>query len=234
MPRKTPVKKREKEIGLRLRQARLDYGLTTAGLSVKVGIDSNRLASYEHGRNPVPFFVANKICESLRVNLRWIATGESPIKLFMAVSPFIIEQIPKKLLFSEVFDGLLSSFFLAELTGIASQHHCDIEDIDSLSEFQFLDLVGESIRSNAIQFFNRKLPSMILSIVPDLPPDLLSNFYLEVQKMCFLFKKKHKKQFEKFDPDAYRLKIVNEERVRAAKLVNHFLSQIENNSGRLT
>ncbi len=108
MARKNPVPFREIHIGARLREARESTGLSRVEMAKRLGIDSASLANYEHGRVPTPYRVASQVAASANVNQRWLALGKSPREPFFLVPESFDEGVPKRLLFSFVYDRTLS------------------------------------------------------------------------------------------------------------------------------
>jgi hypothetical protein len=65
------------------------------------------LASYEHGYNPVPYWVAAKISAETNICQRWLATGKAPMKPYLAVDQAFDDMVPRSLPFSSVYDSIL-------------------------------------------------------------------------------------------------------------------------------
>ena len=89
MARQYLIPENERRIGERLRQFRSEYtGLSVVQFASRIGIDSNRLATYEHGRSRLPFQVGQRACATFNISQRWLVDGEEP--------PFGEISIPKE------------------------------------------------------------------------------------------------------------------------------------------
>jgi transcriptional regulator with XRE-family HTH domain len=113
MSRKNPLPIREVEICRRLREFRLGTKLSQVAFAKEVGLDSARLASYEHGRAPLRIEVFLAVHQKYFLNPVWLATGEehqaydAPIVdwgRIMAIA------IPRRWLFTEAYDRALERF----------------------------------------------------------------------------------------------------------------------------
>lgn len=99
------LSQRELEICQRLKAFRLGKLISRSAFAVAIGIGSERLASYESGRAPLPFKIFRAIQREFHLNPNWLATGGDylpdggPAK--MSELP---EHVPERALFSEVFD----------------------------------------------------------------------------------------------------------------------------------
>ena len=81
MPRKNPIPEGELQICRRIRNFRTsELGMSQAAAARKLGIDSTRLAAYEHGRVPIRFGFADRFCKKFNLSQLWLAEGkERPI-----------------------------------------------------------------------------------------------------------------------------------------------------------
>ena len=111
MPRLTPVPERERQIGRRLREFRLSTKLSQVAVGQLLGIDANRLSSYEHGRVPIPYAVATAFCREFGVNPAWLASGAQPMHSYAMISHRLADEIAERARFSEVFDSVLAPSF---------------------------------------------------------------------------------------------------------------------------
>lgn len=104
VPRRNPVPEREKAIGRRLREARERHGLHRTALAVRLGIGTERLASYESGRAPVPWVVGERFCDALFVGQTWLVTGNGGWDHYV---PMRFDPPPNlRTLFSDFYDSL--------------------------------------------------------------------------------------------------------------------------------
>jgi len=105
MPRKNPLPQRESEICKRLRQFRLDTGLSRVAFACRAGIDSSALVRCEFGRVAVTFGVFTAISRKYCLNPKWLAIGEGPPSLERSVDfASAFPSISPRDLFSRVFD----------------------------------------------------------------------------------------------------------------------------------
>lgn len=142
VPRKTPIATREKEIGARLRAARVGSGIHLAAFARKIRVNVGTLASYEHGRNPVPYLIAAKIAEITNTCERWLATGKLPKQPFFGVKERVEKELfpelfPDRKLFSEIYDIVLSDEFEIRFERVAKRKECTI------AELTYLDFPGK-------------------------------------------------------------------------------------------
>ena len=106
VPRKTPLPSRELEICTRLQQARKALKVSRVAFAETTGIDSSRLSTYEHGRAPLRYGDAKRICSTFGVGLAWLATGEGdPTSVSELEDP--LNGSADRMLFSDVFDDHL-------------------------------------------------------------------------------------------------------------------------------
>lgn len=109
MPRKNPVLEREKAIGRRLRELREKHLAKRTALALRLGISSDRLASYEFGRVPLPWGIGSRICELFNVSQAWLLTGEAPARSMYLQPPEELKaSASSRSLFSEVCQKFLT------------------------------------------------------------------------------------------------------------------------------
>ena len=112
MPRKNPLPKRELEICRRLRAFRLSTKLSQTAFASQIGVDSTRLASYEHGRAPLPFEVYKAVNQKYSLNPMWLATGDGPPSAHWGI-PYGLgpqeTEISARAKFSEAYDLYLAA-----------------------------------------------------------------------------------------------------------------------------
>ena len=129
MPRKNPVPERELAICRRLRDFREKTKLSQVAFAQEVELDSGRLASYEHGRVPLRYWVARKICYRFNICQRWLATGvEPPVRYYVAVHGYVEDEIPKHALFSEIYDERLAPHVEDRLKDVSSVSGVSLRD----------------------------------------------------------------------------------------------------------
>ena len=108
MSRKNPLPAREVEICRRLREFRLRTKLSQVAFAKEVGLDSSRLASYEHGRAPVKYDLARWLSVAFKVNLELLATGDGPLIDLRPIGDVAFVEANPDGRFSEVFDLYLA------------------------------------------------------------------------------------------------------------------------------
>lgn len=64
----------------RLKQIRLDAGLTQEELSSKIGLSRNFIAQMETGKKKPSDRTIKDICRELNINEKWLRTGKGEIK----------------------------------------------------------------------------------------------------------------------------------------------------------
>lgn len=110
MPRKNPVPDEETAICRRLHQFRRDVTLLSrAAFAKKLGEDVNRIASYEHGRVPLRFGLADKIGKAFNLNQVWLAEGKLSPTPYLTLDPDFVDKLPKNEYFSKVYQNYLRS-----------------------------------------------------------------------------------------------------------------------------
>src|SRR5258706_9081011 len=109
MPRKHPVPEREREIGRRLLEARKKTGMSRVEFAKVLGIGESRLASYELGRVPLPYWAGAAFCRHAKVNQRRLATGQLPTQPTFIFPREVETGIERKDLFSEIYNTKLKA-----------------------------------------------------------------------------------------------------------------------------
>ena len=70
----------------RLREAREFLGLSQPAFAAQIDISRERLANYETSRTPLPCDLALRICSQFIIGERWLATGEGPMRQYLAMN----------------------------------------------------------------------------------------------------------------------------------------------------
>lgn len=133
VPRKTPLSPIELEIGRRIRDARIASGFSGVELARRLGIGANRLSSYENGQNPVPYWIADKIADETDHCQRWLFDGSLPKTPHLHVDAALINALPKRALFSEVYSALLRKHvdeFMRDVSKVSSRPIEELEGND--------------------------------------------------------------------------------------------------------
>lgn len=71
-------------------------------LALRLSIGAERLASYESGRAALPWTIGFQLCDTLNVNVAWLATGEGAFDAFVA--PAFNAQPPPRVRFLEGYE----------------------------------------------------------------------------------------------------------------------------------
>jgi transcriptional regulator with XRE-family HTH domain len=75
-PQREPLPERERQICERLREMREELGHTQNEFATQVGINRQRLASYEEKRAPLRYDLALRFCRQFIISEEWLATGK--------------------------------------------------------------------------------------------------------------------------------------------------------------
>lgn len=75
-----PLAESEIEIGRRLRQWRKQTMIQRTKMAQAIGIGSERLASYEAGRAPLPFQIFVALASRFGVSADWLGSGLAPME----------------------------------------------------------------------------------------------------------------------------------------------------------
>jgi transcriptional regulator with XRE-family HTH domain len=101
----------EVQIGRRLAQAREIRLISQTALAISAGIGRERLVKYEAGLVPLPFWPGYYLCEKLRINEGWLATGRGPREPFIRVPSDAIgalfDKIPRRASFSQIYRTMI-------------------------------------------------------------------------------------------------------------------------------
>jgi hypothetical protein len=103
-----------------------------ATLARDIGIHPDRLAGYEHGRNPVPYWVADRISSATYVCQRWLYCGKLPMLPTIPVDKVVASIVPKSARFSAVYEALLSEEIdrrIADFARIAGTREEEVEAV---------------------------------------------------------------------------------------------------------
>jgi transcriptional regulator with XRE-family HTH domain len=71
-----------KEIGKRLRAFRESLSISRSAFAIALQIGTERLATYEAGRSPLPYFVFKRAAEKFNLNPFWLVSGDGISTLF--------------------------------------------------------------------------------------------------------------------------------------------------------
>lgn len=105
---------REQQICARLRQVRQDHRFKQAEFADILGVPVFRLKSYEYARAPVKYGLAKRLTETMGVDPDWLATGTGEKYSRVTIAREIDFWIPPRMLFSFVYDRLLSDILQSE------------------------------------------------------------------------------------------------------------------------
>lgn len=112
MPSKLPP--RELAIGRRLREFRESSFVERTAMARAVGIQADRLVSYEIGRAPLKWGIFLKIWAWFALHPRWLATGKGFKQLEFRGFENLIKDIDPRALFSEAYDSRIAEILSKE------------------------------------------------------------------------------------------------------------------------
>ena len=107
-----PLPDRELQICRRLRQVRELLRLAQEEFAAEVGINRQRLASYEEGRAALRFDLALRICRQFIISEKWLATGKGDMRLVMDLTGEGL-HVPADSSFGKAYDGYLAQRYEA-------------------------------------------------------------------------------------------------------------------------
>lgn len=116
MARTNEIPDSERQIGVRLRQAREGALASQTSFALKAGIGRERLASYENGYVPLPWNIGDLICDKFNLSAQWLVEGKGPVEPFFRPLEIDRLDIPKKALFSEVYQESIAPYYSARLS----------------------------------------------------------------------------------------------------------------------
>jgi len=93
----------EREICGRLRDLREQVGWSQTEFAHALGTTRDQLASIEYERNPLRYWLADRVCEKLDVCQRWLACGAGQVKGYVALPSEIGLEIKPRELFSSAW-----------------------------------------------------------------------------------------------------------------------------------
>src|SRR6266478_235324 len=105
------VEEREKLIGARLRDFREALQIPRSRFAVSIGFGSERIASYEAGRAPLPYCVFRAVSKRFHISASWLATGEGSPKDAPLNDAHIVSKLSPTAKFSAVYADLLAQGF---------------------------------------------------------------------------------------------------------------------------
>ena len=151
-----------------------------ADLARRIGIHPDRLAGYEHGKNPVPYWIGDQIARATGTNQRWLATGTLPVKTYINVSQSLREAVPKSASFLTVYSLFLAEHF--EQIVEAYSHIAYLTDGSMRflkSEAPLYATPTEESESSARGFGDM---AYLLSLM--LKPPILAKFLADLEALC--------------------------------------------------
>jgi transcriptional regulator with XRE-family HTH domain len=128
MPRKNPLPDEEIEIGRRVRMIRERRQMSRSSFAQEMAVDGSIIANIEHGRAPLRFELAMRICARWSVNPRWLATGALPV-VFQIHFGGYDSRIAPRTLFSSAYEQHLRKGVEKALVAIAKRDGCRIEEL---------------------------------------------------------------------------------------------------------
>ncbi len=185
--RQNPISQREIEICHRVREARLETSLSQVAFARLIGIDSSRLASYEHARVPIRAHLALAVAKISGVSLHWLANGIEPKKNALYVDKKLRDRIPENQLFSEAFDAVLMPLIEHQIAE-AKKNTGGKLDTEKFSA------VGDVGPDDVVNLINQQLRK----IAWETPPHLFQELYSLVYWAMWNFRHNNASLIEKF------------------------------------
>ncbi len=93
----------EMAICCRLRDLRRQIGWTQTQFAHAFGTTRDQLASIEYGRNPLRYWLADRVCEKANICQQWLACGDDPKEGYVRLPPEIGLEIKATELFSSAW-----------------------------------------------------------------------------------------------------------------------------------
>jgi transcriptional regulator with XRE-family HTH domain len=98
------MNERELAICARLRDLRSKMGASQKALARAIGTTRDQLASIEYGRNPLRYWLADRLCEKFDICQQWLARGEEPMRGYIGLPQEIGLEIAPRELFSAAYE----------------------------------------------------------------------------------------------------------------------------------
>ena len=201
----------------RMRSRRVDLGIPQKELAKRMGVSLDTLRSYEYARAPVRYGFADRFCDELDVNQRWLFSGSLPKRPYVHVSHVWAQFIPLEMHFSKVASGLLAEMIEEALREMIQRdgRTCSLEEIDAWDSFSWVPQVGPTILGVRDSFL-RMMEFSLASYMNRMPDELW--MILEKEHSAFLkdFEKRHRKIMSEHQAkDPLALHIEDESRARA-------------------
>jgi len=174
--RKNPVPERERQIGKRLRGFRDILRLSRVVMADELKIGVSSLASYEAGRVPMPFDVAQRIAGAFRLSLEWLAEGNGEPVSEIILTPELKSKVPARALFSEAYDRTIKPELVAEGSKGQSAFKAAVEANPKAKKMmQSFRVVGVS-KPQAKEM----LSSLVNSTLDEIPTHLVWPYYRQL------------------------------------------------------
>jgi transcriptional regulator with XRE-family HTH domain len=187
MPRKNPVPQNERTICDRLRSFRtLVLEKSQTAVARKLGIDSTRLAAYEHARVPLRFGLVQKYVQAFRVSLIWLAEGKGDPSDFVELPSDIADRIPPESLFSHAYETTLKPLWIAN---------------QRFSWFAVAAILGEGppIQLDEPGFYLQGLIDRIILQFDQCPPNLQGELVTQLLRSLSGFQRQFVNQLESYE-----------------------------------
>jgi transcriptional regulator with XRE-family HTH domain len=190
VPRKNPVPETEQAICARFRTFRKSLDLTAVAFARQLGIDSSRLASYEHGRVPIRFGLAHTAFVKFRLNLRWLAEGKEPKRYLFHIPYKLSDRIDRKALFSEVYRLALKHDFEKHFGEI--EQHSGAKDAEAVAA-EWGDTFGIPTAGEMDPgLFAELVAQRVQDYAASMPPNLFQTLFSAVSETLRRFAETHR------------------------------------------
>lgn len=153
----------------------------------ELGISRDRLASYEYGRAPLRYWLADKVCAQFAVNQHWLFCGSELPGGYIQLPSALVARINPDELFSTVYRNQFAEYVVDEVTKMQEASHRKIarifakrEEWESRAHGWNNDDLGGLLRDFLLKWHIRLVP-----------PDLLHAYCKAIATASFDFLQAH-------------------------------------------
>lgn len=100
-----------KNIESRIKQVRVEAGLTQTEFGERIGVKGNTVTGYERGTRIPSDSVINNICKTFLINETWLRTGEGEVELFFPTDSEPLQEMFAKYNCNSIEQKFLISYF---------------------------------------------------------------------------------------------------------------------------
>lgn len=196
---------REVDVCKRLIEVRKMLGYDQKQLGTALNVSRDRLASYENFRAPLRYDLGDRVCSTLDLNQRWLATGHLPQLQYINVPEEIQHAIVPRTLFTDAYDGQLSAWMERCLAPGIVWHRDEQGRGTRLVKTEELDLhlvsnnewkirrAGTKPKIDPADLLEPLLISRIKKAFAELPLEKRSKFFRHIGRVTVAFLSEHRK-----------------------------------------